>query len=550
MVLRGLLKFLIGFLTALLILGIVLGAVSFIMLRNFDPNMFRSELEKQLTERTGFRMELGKIRLAWRPQPRLEVDSLKFYHPQTLEKLLQSRSVQIDADLISIWQKRLSLSQALIRSPEIFIRRNSAGSWNWQISDTLAKPPPMTQPMRSKGRGMPVAEVAEDVGVSALASPAQGIADLTQGWEFSLGKVLVSDGIVHFVDETVVPPFRMNIEKLEAEVLQKAAASPLHFTAGGSVLGATPQNLETEGDLDLKAQSLALVLRYGLEQVVFRGLLKVIRTMPHFEGALEIRDLEMDSVIPEAYKKGEYVTGRLSAGANLIFDGANPDVITRSLAGHGTLEIKDGALRNRNLIQEIFDKLSPVLAITTALGGDLPPEVSEMLKGRDTPFQFLRVKYAAQGGRASVSEFRLTHPNYQLSGQGNYGISDKRAEGSMQLAFSRSLSGYLMRKIRELKFLSDPNGQVTIPFRCGGVFPDVSVQPDLSYIASRLLQSGADQLLNRGMERLSKVLGSPKTGTASTPSGPSQPREPISEQDQMIQRGMDALSKILEGKKK
>ncbi len=545
MVLRGFLKFLGGLVAALLVLGIILGIVGFFMLRNFDPNLFRSELEKQLTDRTGFRVELGNIQLAWRPQPRLEVDGLKFFNPQTLEKLLESRNVRIDADLTSIWQKRFSLSQALIRGPEIFIKRDHAGNWNWQVSAALAKPVPMAPAASSKGAWIPVAEAAQEGKPSAMSSPSQGIADLTQGWEFSLGKVLVSDGTVHFVDETAEPSFLMDIKKLDAEVFQKSAAPSFHFILSGSVLDSVKTNLEAEGDLDLKKQSLDLVLRYGPEKATFKGSLKAVNNLPHFSGSLEVRDLEMDSVIPEVYKKGEYVSGRLSAQTDLALNGANPDAIKRSLQGQGTLEIKDGALRNRNVIKEVFDQLSPVLAVTNALGGGLPPEIHEMLKDRDTPFQSLQVKYVVQGGQARVSEFRLIHPNYQLAGQGSYGILDQRVDSSMQLVLSTAVSGYLTKKIHELTYLADKTGQVMIPFRYSGVFPDASVQPDLPYIGSRLLQSGADQLLNRGVERLSKALGGKKAGTASSFGG----EQPVSEKEQMIQQGMDALSQIL-GRKK
>ena len=102
MVLRGSLKFLGGLLAALLILGIILGGVGYFAIRNFDPNMFRAEFEKYLTRQTGFRVELGDIKFQWKPQPQLQVAGLKFYQPKTLEKILQSDQIRIDADLTSI----------------------------------------------------------------------------------------------------------------------------------------------------------------------------------------------------------------------------------------------------------------------------------------------------------------------------------------------------------------------------------------------------------------------------------------------------------------
>ncbi|MFH1799283.1 MAG: AsmA family protein [Candidatus Omnitrophota bacterium] len=502
MVLRGFLKFLGGLFAVLLILGMILGAVGYFAIRNFDPNMFRAEFEKHLTQQTGFRAELGNIKFQWKPQPQLQVASLKFYHPKSLEKIFQSDQVRIDADLTSAFQKHFSMSQIVIQSPEIFLKRDRGGAWNFQVVKESATPAPAVAVALSQGSLLPTAEVSEGVENISLMK----LNRITQGWEFKLGKILVRDASIHFTDETVEPVYGLEIEKLEAEVWQKASASLFHFTAGGAVFNSSKRNLEAEGDLDLGLRSLDLLLRYGPEKAMFKGHLKLIDNLPHFEGTLEVRDLDMESVIPAVYKRSDYMTGRLSAKAQLSFEGANPATLQRSLKGQGTIEILDGALRNRNLIKEVFDRLSPVLAITNVLGGEPPPELNAMLKERDTPFQSLQVLYEVQTGIMQINEFRLTHSNYQLSGQGTYEILDKRVEGSMQLLLSQAISAYLMKKIREMELIADRNGQVMIPFRYSGVFPNAAVQPDLNYIGSKLLQSGADQLLNQGLEQLSKYL--------------------------------------------
>jgi uncharacterized protein involved in outer membrane biogenesis len=506
MVVRGSLKFLGGFLAALLILGLILGGVGYLAVRNLDPNMFRAEFEKYLTAQTGFRVELGDIKLQWKPQPQLLVAGLKFYHSQNLEKILQSDQVRIDADLTSLWQKHFSMSQIVIQSPEIFLRRDRNGIWNWQAVKESATPAsaaaPAAAPVPSQENLAPAAEVSmgnENISLKHLGMVAQG-------WGFGIGKIQVRNATIHFADETVEPVYRLQIAKLEIEVREKNSALSFHFTAGASVFDSAKRNVEAEGDLDLGAQSLDLLLRYGSEKAVFKGRLKLINSLPQFEGTLEIHDLDMASVISDVYKKGEYVTGRLNAKAQLSFDGANPAVITQSLKGQGVLEIRDGALRNRNLIKEVFDRLSPVLAVTSALGGELPPELNEMLQGRDTPFQSLKVVYGVQAGSVSVSEFGLLHSNYQLSGQGTYAIQSKRVDGSMQLMLSQAISAYMTKKIREMEMIADRNGQVVIPFRYSGVFPDATVQPDLSFIGSRLLQTGTEQLLDRGLQQLSKYL--------------------------------------------
>jgi hypothetical protein len=532
MVVRGFLKFLAAFLAAALIFVLILGVAGYFAVRNFDPNMFRAEFEKYLTQQTGFRVELGDIKLRWRPQPQIQVEGLKFYHPVSLEKLLQGDQVKIDMDLTSVWQKRFSMSQVMVQSPEVFLKRDWKGLWNWQSSPNPAPPAAVPAPMVSQVSFIPVAEAAEGAESRSL----KDLRSIAQGWEFGVGKIRVLDATVHFEDATAEPAFGLELKKLDLEVKQQAIAQPFHFTVGGSVLNSAKRNLEAEGDLDLAARSLDFVLRYGPEKAEFKGRLKLINTLPHFEGALEVRDLDMDSVIPEVYKRGDYVSGRLSAKANLSFEGANPDMIQRSLAGQGTLEIKDGALRNRNLIREVFERLSTVLSVTSALGGELPPELDEMLKGNDTPFDSLSVVYAVRSGVFRISEFHLVHSNYQLVGQGSYGLLDKRVDGVMQLVLSKSISAYMTKKIREMEMIADKAGQIVIPFRCGGAFPDISVQPDLGYLGSRLLQGETEQLLNAGLGKLSKKLGGKQIGLAA-------PSEPASQKEQLIQQGLALFSK-------
>jgi len=129
-----------------------------------------------------------------------------------------------------------------------------------------------------------------------------------------------------------------------------------------------------------------------------------------------------------------------------------------------------------------------------------------MMAGADTPFQILNLSYAVMSGEMLIHDAHLVHADYQVSGKGAYGIQGQRVDSSMQLVFSKSISAYLVHKIREMEFLSDRNGQVMIPFRYSGILPNASVQPDLQYVTNKLLQVGAEQFLSRGLEKLAKFL--------------------------------------------
>lgn len=544
MVVRAPIKILSGILLGLAVLAIVFGMTAYFALRNFDLNKLRPELERQMSRQIGFRVELGTLRLQWRPTPQLQVEGLKFFHLQSHEKLLQSDRVRIDVDLTSVWRKRLGASQVVIQNPEIFLTRDRQGVWNWQAGDQRLVSAAAAAPLLSKWSLIPVAEAAEGSGNLSMIS----LGNVAQGWEFGIAKIVVGGATVHFSDETIEPVFRLDLAKLEAEVRQKTYGSSFHFTAAGNLFNATQKNLEAEGDLDLASKSLDLTLRYGPEKVVFKGLLQLINAQPQFGGTLEIKDLDMEPLIPVVYKKSDYISGRLSAKAQISLDGANPEMIKRTLKGQGTTGIKDGALRNRNVVKEVFDRLSPVLSITSALGGALPPELNEMLKDRDTPFQSLQVVYTVEAGIVKVAEFRLLHSNYQLSGKGTYGMLDQRVDGSMELLLSKSISAFMIQKIRELGMIADRSGQVMIPFRYRGVLPEAAIQPDLPYMTARLLQGGADQFLSR-------IMGTQKsnqTSSAASAAETDQTTQPLSKKEkkkQWIAQGLSLLNQIQEPSK-
>jgi hypothetical protein len=551
MVVRTCLKVFAGFLAALVILGLILGVAGYFAVRNLDIRMLRPELERQLTRQTGFRVELGDTRLEWCPAPQLLVEGIKFYHPKSLEKILQSDQIRIGIDLTAIWRKHFGASQVLIKNPVIFLKRDRRGVWNWQTGDKPAVSAVAGAPLLSQHGFIPMAEAAEEPGGLSMKNPG-GIA---QGWEFGIGKILVRNATVHFTDETIEPAFKLDVDHLEAEARQKVYASSFHFDASGTVFNSVKKNLDAEGDLDLASRELDLTLRYGPEKVMFKGSLKAINALPLFEGTIEIRDLDMEPLIPTVYRRGDYISGLLSTQAQIAFDSANPAIIKRSLKGQGTTGIKNGALRNRNVIKEVFDRLSPVLAITNALGGELPPELNEMLKDRDTPFESLQVAYAVEAGVVKIREFRLAHPNYQLSGKGVYGILDQRVDGSVELLLSRPISAYMIQKIRELGMIADRNGQVMIPFRYSGIFPNAAVQPDLSYVAAQMLQGGTDQLLNKGIGKLSKILGAKKASqdsSTTSAAGTDQTTQPVSKKkkkNQWLEQGLDMLTQIQEPQK-
>jgi uncharacterized protein involved in outer membrane biogenesis len=530
MVIRGILKFIVGT-VVVLFLALLLGVAGFFIVKSLDPNIFRVEFEKHLTQKTGLRVELGKIAFDWGPQIRLQLDGLKFYNPQSLEKMLQSDSVAIEVDLAALFRKKFWMPRATIRNPEVFVKRRADGSWIWQPSLSaqarptgagLTAPLAAAQPPAGSGTQGKTGSAA----VPVSAETPKG--NLPIAWEFGLGKIEIDDGTIHYVDETIQPAFSLDIVKCQVELIPNALLSSFHFTANASVWNVVEKRIEVEGDADLLAQVVDFSGRFDKDRVSLKGVLKMVESVPNIEGTLKIRELDLEGVVPEVYKNGEYLAGMLSSDVRLSSYGGNPEMLLKSLSGRGTIRIENGSLRNRNLVKEILEKMSPAIAVAALFGGELPAEMTGMMKGNHTDFQRATVDLTVERGVVSIPQLLLAHANYQLSGNGSYGLLDERIDLGLSLAFSRSISDYFVKKIHELRVLCDRNGLLTIPFRYAGTVPDAVVAPDLQYIGSRVIEAGAQEIITKGFETLAKILEpvkqaqKPSSGTA-TSSATSEP---------------------------
>lgn len=498
MVVRQIVKFLIILLIALIIILTVLAGVVFYSIRNFDPNTVRAELEKAFATQTGLGVELGEVKFVWGVQPEFQIDSLKLFSSKESlgrEKILQSNLIRLRTDLTGITKKRFFMPSLVIQNPEILVKRNAAGLWNW-------KPPAAASTKKSSADDSSFAQESKRFSTRVIAWTQA----LTSGWVVGFGTIEVQGATVYFTDETAKPVIQQEIRNLNFQIQPQSLMKVFRFEAKGSVLNSPEPNVEAEGELDIASRSLDLVCRYGADEVFLKGTMRFEGVMPHFQGLLKIRALDLDSVTPESYKSGEYVTGFLSMQTQFSFDGMDRDQVLRTLKGQGSFEIRDGAYKNRNLVKEVFDRIGPVIAISQALGGELPPEVHQMMRGTDTPFQMLAFQGFMSNGTVTISRADLTHKDYQLAGKGTCEILAERVDATLQLVCAQGISSYLIKKIRELEYLADRKGQVVIPFRYSGILRGAVVQPDLAYITQQLLQSGVQQLVDHGLAKLYKLL--------------------------------------------
>lgn len=505
MVLRKALNTLIGGGVVLLIVGVIMFVAGVFVLKGMNPEIFRPHLERYLSEQTGLRTQLGSIRIDGGIPFKIRCSNLAFFHPQSKEKLMESDDVALKVDPFAFDRPRFWMPQVLIRNFEVLLRRDRDGNWNWQISKSN---PALKDLGAPAGVALSQKVAGEETAAGRIVPSPEEIKGSwgSQDWDFGNGDVTFRNGRFLFEDEGVQPALRVEAEKLEVVLNRRADAFVFDFKMKAVLREPFPKDIRFEGTYDVNSRFSKFVLSCGPEEFVFRGTFKMA-AVPQVGGTIRAQNLEMASVTPSAYKQDEYLQGLLNGTFFFSFEGAQRDEIQSSLRGGGEIEIRDGALKNRNLVKEIMERLSPVLTVANALGGELPPEIAAMMKGQDTSFRSLKFSCAVDQGVAKVRNFSLTHTSYQLKGEGNYTFRNSYVDSVLHLTMSQAVSAYFIGKVAELKFLSDPEGCVGIPFVYAGTVGGAQAQPDLPYIAAKVFQAGAEQLVNRGVEKLLKHIG-------------------------------------------
>jgi len=75
-----------------------------------------------------------------------------------------------------------------------------------------------------------------------------------------------------------------------------------------------------------------------------------------------------------------------------------------------------------------------------------------------------------------------------------------------KLVLYEELSAFLIKKVKELESLQNASGRLVIPFVYRGNLPGAKVYPDLNYVASSLIQGRGEELLAKGIDKLTEFL--------------------------------------------
>ena len=211
--------------------------------------------------------------------------------------------------------------------------------------------------------------------------------------------------------------------------------------------------------------------------------------VPKFQMATNLSGVSVTDLFKTFLNPTEYPLVGISS-LELVLKGAGKgwDEISKTLKGHGRLEVKEGGIKNFNVADGVLTGVTGVPGLTNFVSDDIKDKHPTVFKNRDTKFYELSTPININDGKVNLDNIAIRTDKYDVKGKGVIGL-DGGMDMNGVLALSNELSDDMVEKKEFMKYLKNSDGQVEIPFK---VDESMKPQPDMDYL-NRSVQKAAQE---------------------------------------------------------
>jgi uncharacterized protein involved in outer membrane biogenesis len=208
------------------------------------------------------------------------------------------------------------------------------------------------------------------------------------------------------------------------------------------------------------------------------------------------------------------VDGVADARLSLAGSGLDRASVLGSLSGGGDVALRNGVLRDTNLLAELVASLSGLPGLSALQAPELRTKFPVLFGGDDTPFDRLSARVSIADGRMSSDDIALETTDFSAKGRGVVGF-DGALEVNATVEISEKLSNELVAHAGILERVTDKVRRIAVPVRIHGTLPDIEARPDLGRVAHTLQRGAVDDFIKGILDRERKHVehGSPPAPT-------------------------------------
>jgi hypothetical protein len=327
-----------------------------------------------------------------------------------------------------------------------------------------------------------VADLSQPTFRYALRSAKLNLGDLTSAAAYKSDemKSLAGSGELEIKDGKIL--VRGTLSSAEGTVQEvayrnlsgEAAWSPGSVSFKNFSFQALNGNFRANGAWETDGQnSFKLALEPGIESVDFQSLLA--QKFPRFKKRID---------------------GRLNFKARLRAESKTLEALPKSLAGQGETQLRNGSLKDFNLMQLVFANVSGLPGIARLR---VPARFAALAQNKDTAFESLTATFMVKQGRIYSKDLLLSTADYHIMADGSIGV-DETMKWDATLVMSPQFTQELVQEYRNARYLTDRRGRLVVPFRVEGKLPRIQAKPDLQKLAQQMQKGFATKGADRAPE--------------------------------------------------
>lgn len=230
-------------------------------------------------------------------------------------------------------------------------------------------------------------------------------------------------------------------------------------------------------------------------------------------------------VPPPVSPKDPGMTGTLSAAFKGTLAGPDQTVWMRTLRGDGQVKIAEPVITNLNILNEILSKLSIIPGVSQKIREGLSEEYLKKLESKDTKLEDINQPVRLADGMVFLDSIQIAAETFALSGRAQAALSGPLS-GRVFAAIDPEFSAALTRSVRELEYVKDQDGRITIPVAISGTTQKPVILPEVQQIASRLAVSKTQELLTQALGGKKKQTDETTEAAAAGQTASAAPAEP------------------------
>jgi AsmA-like C-terminal region/Domain of Unknown Function (DUF748) len=199
----------------------------------------------------------------------------------------------------------------------------------------------------------------------------------------------------------------------------------------------------------------------------------------------KIDSLRLNEVLARlAPQLKERFDGELDFSGEFEARALGDDALWETLTGSGAAVIRNGTVKDFNLVARLFERAGSQEQITNTTQ-DFPQGLTALLKREDTPVQELKATVTVKAQRLRTDNFSLLTSDYAISAAGSIAL-DGTTEGKGLLVFSPAVTQELQRQYGAIRYFLDRKGRLAVSFRLDGKLPNVRIRPENRALAQAL----------------------------------------------------------------